>query len=584
MRPSDVPDGTVPVKPVSPDFAPLRSPQDTSARLTDALTRAQEPASLLTDIVESISDAFVVYDREWRIRYINQSGREALMGVGVTGSIVGCTIWELVPPLADTEMGRQLKRAMADRTATRFESPYGSPDSWIEVRAYPTADGGLSVIWKDVTPARRAADAARFLADASRELSSTLDPEQTLARLAQACVPFLGDWCAVDIIVDPSSAAWPPTVRRLAVVHDDPEQIAFVADYERRNPTNWDSTTGLPGVLRSGKASFVPVITEELLRAAATSDENLADLRRFRFASYLAVPLIARGRTLGALTLAMTESRRHYSEDHLALAQNIADRAASALDNAWLFQEAERARVQAESASRAKAAFLAVMSHELRTPINAIIGYTELIADEVVGPLNDTQRTQLSRVKTSARHLLALIENVLTLSRVEAGKLSMNIEDVDACAVARDAAALLAPAAIAKGLRYDVNIPDGRCIVVSDSTKVRQILINLLSNAVKFTERGSVSLTVRQRDTDLVFEVRDTGVGVAPADVERIFDAFWQGERIPGTHHAGAGLGLNVTRELTARLGGTIHVASNDGQGTVFTVVLPAESNADAAP
>src|SRR5581483_11609380 len=116
--------------------------------------------------------------------------------------------------------------------------------------------------------------------------------------------------------------------------------------------------------------------------------------------------------------LAMTESGRHYDAQQLALAQNLAERAAVAMDNAWLFQQAERARGEAEAASQAKSAFLAVMSHELRTPINAIIGYTELIADEVVGPLNETQRSQLGRVKTSARHLLALIENVLSLARV----------------------------------------------------------------------------------------------------------------------------------------------------------------------
>jgi PAS domain S-box-containing protein len=235
----------------------------------------------------------------------------------------------------------------------------------------------------------------------------------------------------------------------------------------------------------------------------------------------------------------------------------------------------ERARAEAESANQAKSLFLAVMSHELRTPINAILGYTELFADEILGALNAEQHHHLERVRMSARHLLGLIENVLTVSHVEAGKEGLNAETVDACALARESAHLVAPAATAKGLCYEIEIPSEPFWVSSDATKVRQILTNLLTNAVKFTERGTVSLTMRHDASSFRFIVRDTGVGIAPDDQARIFDRFWQVGTSRARRSGGVGLGLNVVRQLTAILGGTVTVESAVGVGSIFTVSIP---------
>jgi PAS domain S-box-containing protein len=238
-------------------------------------------------------------------------------------------------------------------------------------------------------------------------------------------------------------------------------------------------------------------------------------------------------------------------------------------------QHAERARESAESANEAKSNFLAVMSHELRTPINAIIGYTELLADEVLGPLNDTQRERLARARLSARHLLGLVENVLAISQIEAGKESMIAARVDACALANESAALVAPTAAAKGLRYTLEIPSTPCWIETDATKMRQILTNLLSNAVKFTEAGEVSLTVRSDGRHIQFVVRDTGIGIAPANQSRVFDRFWQVSPPRPALSRGVGLGLNVADRLTMLMGGTIELDSTLGVGTTFTVTFP---------
>jgi signal transduction histidine kinase len=218
-----------------------------------------------------------------------------------------------------------------------------------------------------------------------------------------------------------------------------------------------------------------------------------------------------------------------------------------------------------------------MMSHELRTPLTAIIGYEELLADGITGPVSETQRSQLARIKASAAHLLTLIDEVLSLARIEAGREAVQYERFDVGALMRAAAELVAPLVAAKGLTCTFQTPSDTLSLNSDRVKVRQILVNLLANAVKFTDRGEITFTVRQNGDVVIFEVRDTGIGIAAENLDRIFDAFWQVQQKSSRRVGGTGLGLHLSRRLARLLGGDITVESAPGRGSTFVLALPME-------
>ncbi|HET7563789.1 MAG TPA: ATP-binding protein [Gemmatimonadaceae bacterium] len=281
------------------------------------------------------------------------------------------------------------------------------------------------------------------------------------------------------------------------------------------------------------------------------------------------LPMAARRRHVGAITFgAVVGTTRQDSAATLRAVRKVAHYAALAVDNARLYEAAL-------IANRTKSDFLAVMSHELRTPLTAVMGYSELLADGITGPVNEAQKRQLGRIDASARHLLHLIEEILSYARIEAGREAVRVEPVHARALVQDVAMLVEPSATKKGLRLVVRPPRTDVVLHTDPGKAGQILINLLSNAIKFTAHGEVGISARVDDDRLAFTVWDTGIGIAEYHIDHIFDPFWQVEQ-PSTRVAGGtGLGLSVTRHLARLLGGDVSVDSRLGQGSTFTVWLP---------
>lgn len=343
---------------------------------------------------------------------------------------------------------------------------------------------------------------------------------------------------------------------------------------------------GETGRLMEGRETLPLDASHPLAAAARTGQviiESDIDLRdrwpspddrdRYQGIAVLALaPLVVAREVVAVLALTFSHDRQptHALPDRLAVLSALG---ANALDRAQL---GEAARAAAE----AKSAFLAMMSHELRTPLNAIMGYTGLLADEVVGPLNDTQRDQLHRVQGQARHLLGLIEELLSLTRAEGGPGELQFERVVPTALVEEVLPLLAPTARRKGLRLDWHASVPLTPLVTDADKVRQVLAHLLSNAVKFTASGMVVIEVREVGTGahraVEFVVRDTGPGIPAVDMERIFEPFWQGARTHAQRTSGTGLGLHVARRIARLLGGDILVDSHQGEGSTFILRLPA--------
>jgi len=231
-----------------------------------------------------------------------------------------------------------------------------------------------------------------------------------------------------------------------------------------------------------------------------------------------------------------------------------------------------------EKANRLKSEFLASMSHELRTPINALIGYASLMLDRIYGELTQRQEEGLQRIQAAAQHLLALINDILDLAKIEAGRMPLHLEDVTLSDIMTEISQQIEPLVRKKALAFHVDLPSRRLVLHTDRTKVKQILLNLLSNAVKFTHSGGIWITVLKDEEDLRFDVRDTGIGIRESDLAAIWEDFRQVDQSRTREFGGTGLGLSITRKLVDGLGGHVFAESVFGKGTTFTVILPIRS------
>jgi signal transduction histidine kinase len=275
------------------------------------------------------------------------------------------------------------------------------------------------------------------------------------------------------------------------------------------------------------------------------------------------------------LTLVAAESGRRYNDSDLALATELARRAALAVDNARLHQESVDARRQAENANRAKTEFLAVMSHELRTPLNAIAGYADLLRLGLRGPLSAPQDEFIERIQRSERHLLSLINDVLNFAKLEAGHVEYEVSDVAMRGVISEMDALILPQVAQNGLTFSCTDCSDTLHARGDAEKIRQVLLNLLSNAIKFTAAGgSISLACEASGDRVLIRVSDTGVGIPPDKLETIFEPFVQLGSGLTERQAGTGLGLAISRDLARGMGGDLRAESRLGQGSVFTLSL----------
>ncbi|HUQ99125.1 MAG TPA: ATP-binding protein [Gemmatimonadaceae bacterium] len=520
------------------------------ARAQAAAAEATAGQKRLTDVLERISDAFFALDDQWRFTYVNE--KAALLLRRQRNDMLGKVIWEEFPEAVGSTFYDQYRLAVQSQNAVAFADYYSALQTWFEVHAYPSREG-LSVYFEDVSEKKR-----------------------SQALLQQSEKRFR------SLVEATAAAVWKTDAAGMITVEEE--------DWGRLTGQTFDEMKGF-GWLNAVHPDDREKTTERWIRVLE-SGEVLEMEQRVRTATGEYRQMLVRtvpvfGPTGGIEEWVGTHTditaRKHAEEQRdLALEEAVEAR-----------EVAERAQEEAETANRGKSEFLATMSHEFRTPLNAILGYTQLLDMGVLGVISPQQHDHLQRLRSSGIHLLGLVNDILDLSKIEAGRVSVSRETGLVSEVIRGAIALVGPQAVARDIEYPEECEgDPRTSYVGDPDRVRQIMVNLLSNAVKFTHPGGrVTLTCETSDHPdpgsrlvgagpwTLISVEDTGIGIAPEQLTRIFEPFVQAESGYTRSEGGTGLGLAISRRLARLMGGDITVHSKLQEGSRFTLWLRAASS-----
>jgi PAS domain S-box-containing protein len=550
-------DATAAAEPLAAGGAPHDGSPSELERRSPVRARRELDRRIMT-VIEGMSDAFLALDEEWRVIYANREA--ARLNRTTPEALVGCNHWERWPETVGSPVERLYRHAMATREPLQFEHHYADDDIWHEVRVHPGEDGGLAVFYRDITVQKRL--------EAERERQAReLRLANEKAHTAEA---------QFRLIVD--------RVQDYAIMVLDPDGVIthWGRGAERINGWRTDEIVGRhlrllypdDGPPEDGSA-------EEHLRHAAEHGEYTGEGRRQRrggeqFPARVVLTALRRrdGRLMGFSKITQDLTVEREREAVVA-----------------------RAMAAAESASLAKSQFLANTSHEIRTPLNAIMGYADLLEMGLAGPLGERQRIFLGRIQDASRHLLSLVNDVIDLSKIEAGAMRASADAVPVADAVLGALRLVDPQARARRLSIVNGCSDTRIMMLADEERVRQVLTNLLSNAVRFTEPGGhVTITCGRAERApasvassherrwAFVRVEDTGVGIPPDQMERIWEAFTQADASHTRRVGGSGLGLTISRHLARVMGGDITAHSRQGVGSSFVLWLPAATERAEVP
>ena len=666
-----------------------------------AHAEAQAAGERIRTVLESITDAFMAVDNEWRFTYLNRRADElARRTLGRTGSFVGSPIWDVFPGAVEGPFHAELTRAVHGRIPVAFEANAPLLDVWFAVRAYPSAEGlsiylsdaterrhaeeertrllreaergrtfleevvrqmpegvligeapdgrivmhnpeaerilrhpiaaGMRigeydthgmlhpdgsplaageyplarvlmrgetlageemhylrgdgtraviqvhgapvadhegkitagvVTFTDVTEVRRRRSAEQLLARTSELLAASLESATTLQRIADLVAGSLADYCIVHVEEGGE-------LRAPGIAHADPRRREILRGLLRRFPVPPEGTHPALVCLRTGDPQLIARVDDRMVAAAATTPEHLEMLRDLGLASGMVVPMQARGRTLGAISFGRTAASPPYDEADLEIALELARRAALAVDNARLYEEAQRA-------SRTREEVLAVVSHDLRNPLNAIMLGASLLDDFSTGTEWSTRdRQQLRAIRNASQQMAGLIQDLVEVVALESGSAAFSPSRMTPAELVQGAMELFEEVAAQSGLAVRAEVAPGLPVLEADYARLLRVLSNLLGNALKFTPQGgTVTLSAAPAQGGVRFTVADTGKGIEPQHLPRLFDRYWQVRR---GEKEGLGLGLAIARGIVDAHGGRIWAESVPGEGATFHFILPA--------
>jgi PAS domain S-box-containing protein len=536
------------------------------------------------------SDMLGIVGFDGFFKQLNPSWRETL---GFTDDeLQARPLLELVHDEDRAATAAHLERLKGGAPVASFDNRFLCRDGsyrWLGWTASAFAQEGLLYVFaRDITSQKRAEEErgqlvreqlartsaesserrAAFLAEVSAALAASLEYRATLARVARMAVPFLADACMVDVSEEDGG------VTRVEVALADPGKHGVAARL-KATPPRPGSASPQARVLASGAPILVPEVRAAELAAIAQDDDHRRALEALGPRSLMVAPIVARGRTLGALTFMAAESDRRFGRSDLGLAEDVARRAGLAVENARLYKASQEARQTAEAANRAKDEFLATLSHELRTPLSPILGWVRLLRS---GDLDEAASARgLEVIERNVRAQTQLIEDLLDVSRIITGKLRLEVRPMDLVAVVEAGIDAVRPAAEAKGIRIESRLDAMASPMVGDPDRLQQVVWNLVSNAVKFTPKdGQIEVELTRVDAHARIRVRDTGKGISPSFLPHVFDRLRQADSTSTRAHGGLGIGLAIVRHLVELHGGAVSAESEgEGKGATLTVELP---------
>ncbi|WNG48707.1 AAA family ATPase [Archangium minus] len=420
----------------------------------------------------------------------------------------------------------------------------------------------------EVEERRRAEQAVRFLAEWSLMLAESLDYEATLDKVSRSVVPFLADWCIIDVVQNDG------TIRPVAMTHVEPAKEQLLRELMEKEPPSWNSPAPLAHVLKTGQPLLFEQVDDGMVRETNSGrKERFFDIvRELSLRSGMMVPLVARGKMLGAILFMSSTTGRRYGDAELNLAQELARRAAVCIDNARLYRESQEAIQLRDD-------FLSVAAHELYTPITSLRLSVQGLLRRSGANLPQPLTRGIQSAEAQTRRLARLVEELLDVTRIQAGRLHLHLEQVELATVVRDVTERLRESLTRAHCPLSLQLQEG---VVGrwDRTRLEQVVTNLLSNALKFAADKPINISLEQDAGLARLRVSDQGIGIAPDRLPYVFERFERA--VPVDHYGGLGLGLHIVREIITALGGSVRVESEPGVGTTFTVELPCQGPSTA--
>lgn len=554
----------------APDGGLIILYRDITAQRRTELAHA-EARDYLRRLVESLAEGVFGLDPRGRCTFINPAALR-LLGYRDASKVVGKQMHRLVHhsyadgsryPTRDCPSYRALRDGRSCRDVlTTFWRADGSP-LLVRESTEPLIRDGASVgavtTFTDVGGQIRREEQARWLEEAGHLLAAEVtDYDQLLNRLGELVVPRIADWFAIDL-VEPGGGT-----RLAAIRHQDPAKVALARAYRERYPPKPGGVQGVYAVIESGEPRFAANMSDDTLERLARDPEHLRMLHMLGVKSSAVLPLVARGRVIGALTLISSQSDKLSTTEDFSFAKELAARAALAIDNARLYDEVKRSVAVRDDV-------LAVVSHDLKSPLTAINLTAATLLRRTKGK---TPRRLLQNILQATERMEGLIKDLLDMAQIRAGRFSISPEPVAVKTLLQESVDVGRPQALAKGLEISADLALDETVTITGSrVRLSQAIDNLIGNAVKFCRPGGrIAVRGEASDSAVSIDIEDNGPGIAPELLPRLFTAYWSASE---HRNIGTGLGLYICKGIIEAHGGRIDVRSELGHGTTFSIRLP---------